>query len=222
MLWTFLISFSSLFFYLNTHWSFEPQIILVASLNPAFKSFIFSLAIALLVSLLLICNNPPGSLEPLFNCSLPNKMRSRWRFNYKIKLFIFVNCYYYWDRLPHKTLVFSLKALQNSIILIPLWPSAGPTGGAGFACHLLFVILHTLQFLLHLIFSTWLNSKSTGVALPNIETDTLSLDFSSSISSSNPLKEANGPSHTLTFSPISKDIPDFWLTALSKPVLRYV
>jgi len=28
---------------------------------------------------------------------------------------------------------YALKALQNSIILIPLWPRAGPTGGAGFA-----------------------------------------------------------------------------------------
>ena len=35
--------------------------------------------------------------------------------------------------LPIKALVFSLNALQNSIILIPLWPNAGPTGGAGFA-----------------------------------------------------------------------------------------
>ena len=30
-------------------------------------------------------------------------------------------------------LVFSLNALQNSIILIPRWPKAGPTGGAGLA-----------------------------------------------------------------------------------------
>ena len=35
--------------------------------------------------------------------------------------------------LPIKLLVFSLKALQNSIIFIPRWPKAGPTGGAGFA-----------------------------------------------------------------------------------------
>ena len=34
---------------------------------------------------------------------------------------------------PIKFFVFSLKALQNSIILIPLWPKAGPTGGAGLA-----------------------------------------------------------------------------------------
>jgi len=35
---------------------------------------------------------------------------------------------------PIKLFVFSLNALQNSIMLIPLWPRAGPTGGAGFAC----------------------------------------------------------------------------------------
>ena len=35
---------------------------------------------------------------------------------------------------PINDFVFSLKALQNSIIFIPLWPKAGPTGGAGLAC----------------------------------------------------------------------------------------
>ena len=34
---------------------------------------------------------------------------------------------------PIKLLVFSLKALQNSMILIPRCPNAGPTGGAGLA-----------------------------------------------------------------------------------------
>ena len=29
--------------------------------------------------------------------------------------------------------VFSLKALQKSIIFSPCWPNAGPTGGLGFA-----------------------------------------------------------------------------------------
>ena len=33
-----------------------------------------------------------------------------------------------------KDFVFSLNALQNSIIFIPLCPKAGPTGGAGLAC----------------------------------------------------------------------------------------
>ena len=30
--------------------------------------------------------------------------------------------------------VVALKALQNSMMFTPCWPSAGPTGGAGFAC----------------------------------------------------------------------------------------
>ena len=35
--------------------------------------------------------------------------------------------------LPIKFFVFSLKALQNSMMFIPLCPNAGPTGGAGLA-----------------------------------------------------------------------------------------
>ena len=35
--------------------------------------------------------------------------------------------------LPIKFFVFSLNALQKSIIFIPLCPKAGPTGGAGLA-----------------------------------------------------------------------------------------
>ena len=35
--------------------------------------------------------------------------------------------------LPINAFVFSLKALQNSIMFIPLCPNAGPTGGAGLA-----------------------------------------------------------------------------------------
>ena len=30
--------------------------------------------------------------------------------------------------------VLALKSLQKDMILSPAWPSAGPTGGAGFAC----------------------------------------------------------------------------------------
>tara|TARA_A100001015_G_scaffold23306_1_gene26364 strand:- start:230 stop:1030 length:801 start_codon:yes stop_codon:yes gene_type:complete len=51
--------------------------------------------------------------------------------------------------------------------------------------------------------------KSTGVGRPNIETETFSLDFSSSISSTIPLKEAKGPSTTWIFSPTLYSIPDF-------------
>ncbi len=34
---------------------------------------------------------------------------------------------------PSWDLVFSLKALQNSMIFTPCWPNAGPTGGEGVA-----------------------------------------------------------------------------------------
>src|SRR5207237_7872191 len=35
---------------------------------------------------------------------------------------------------PFSCCVCALNALQNSMMLTPCWPSAGPTGGAGFAC----------------------------------------------------------------------------------------
>src|SRR2546429_961620 len=35
---------------------------------------------------------------------------------------------------PFSAAVCALNALQNSMMLTPCWPSAGPTGGAGFAC----------------------------------------------------------------------------------------
>src|SRR3954467_14846448 len=35
---------------------------------------------------------------------------------------------------PFSACVCALNALQNSMMLTPCWPSAGPTGGAGFAC----------------------------------------------------------------------------------------
>src|SRR4051795_11953382 len=35
---------------------------------------------------------------------------------------------------PFWSPVWALKALQNSMMLTPCWPRAGPTGGAGFAC----------------------------------------------------------------------------------------
>src|SRR6266487_1113199 len=39
-----------------------------------------------------------------------------------------------WMMRPFSCAVCALKALQNSMMLTPCWPSAGPTGGAGFAC----------------------------------------------------------------------------------------
>src|SRR5438105_4094871 len=35
---------------------------------------------------------------------------------------------------PFSCAVCALNALQNSMMLTPCWPSAGPTGGAGLAC----------------------------------------------------------------------------------------
>src|SRR6266850_3896213 len=35
---------------------------------------------------------------------------------------------------PASFLVTALYSLQNAMMLTPCWPSAGPTGGAGFAC----------------------------------------------------------------------------------------
>src|SRR3989442_419489 len=35
---------------------------------------------------------------------------------------------------PFSCAVCTLNALQNSMMLTPCWPSAGPTGGAGLAC----------------------------------------------------------------------------------------
>ena len=74
-------------------------------------------------------------------------------------------------------------------------PMAGPTGGEGFAApagifnlmypSIFFAIITLLYFY---SFSTCVNSKSTGVDLPKIDTETLSLDLSSSISSTKPLK----------------------------------
>ena len=51
-----------------------------------------------------------------------------------------------------------------------------------------------------------MNSSSTGVARPKIDTATFKRERSSSTSSTVPLNEVNGPSATRTCSPISKVI----------------
>ena len=51
--------------------------------------------------------------------------------------------------------------------------------------------------------STCSNSSSTGVARPKMDTETFTRPRSKSSSSTSPLKLANGPSSTLTLSPIS-------------------
>ena len=59
------------------------------------------------------------------------------------------------------------------------------------------------------IFCTWLNSSSTGVERPKIETATFNRDRVSSTSSTVALKEEKGPSDTRTCSPTSKDTKGF-------------
>src|SRR6266849_546999 len=53
-------------------------------------------------------------------------------------------------------------------------------------------------------FSTCVNSSSTGVARPKIETATFTRERPSSTSSTVPLNDSNGPSETRTCSPTSK------------------
>src|SRR3954452_12489047 len=72
---------------------------------------------------------------------------------------------------PASCWVCALNALQNSMMLTPCWPSAGPTGGAGFAappgtCSLMRV--RTLRAMTQ-IFLTWSKPTSTGVSRPKID-----------------------------------------------------
>src|SRR5437899_7143101 len=60
---------------------------------------------------------------------------------------------------PFSCAVWALNALQNSMMLTPCWPSAGPTGGAGFACPpgicsliLVRIFLATLRALVQLLY----------------------------------------------------------------------
>src|SRR5215212_3352844 len=98
--------------------------------------------------------------------------------------------------LPRCDSVCALYALQNSMMLTPCWPSAGPIGGAGVAWPALICSLMTAEtFFLggmsgpngwmaggssrplgdgrdawDQILATWLNDSSTGVSRPKIET----------------------------------------------------
>ena len=64
-------------------------------------------------------------------------------------------------------------------------------------------------------FSTCVNSSSTGVARPKIDTATFTRLRSSSTSSTVPLNEVKGPSATRTCSPISKVMVDLGCSAPS-------
>src|SRR6266403_1463583 len=115
--------------------------------------------------------------------------------------------------------VAALNSLQNPMMLTPCWPSAGPTGGEGFAfpagsCSLtipvtFFAIADSVvQAAVRpptstYVFSTCMKSSSTGVARPKIETSTRTRPLSGFTSSTVPLKFENGPSTTRTLSPSS-------------------
>src|SRR5882724_7027967 len=51
---------------------------------------------------------------------------------------------------------------------------------------------------------TWRKSSSTGVSRPKNDTSTRTLPFSGLMSSTTPMKSVNGPSTTLTRSPLVK------------------
>ena len=93
--------------------------------------------------------------------------------------------------LPRWASVAALYGLQNSMMLTPCWPSAGPIGGAGVAwpaliCSLTIAAIFFfggMSFFLGMcrpgrrgdqILATWLNGSSTGVSRPKIETSTFS------------------------------------------------
>ena len=88
----------------------------------------FSLAIASACFMVGRPANIKGSFDPLLSLAASLIKCEAGRFNYKIKFFIFINCDDNGDRFTHKSFSFFIKPLQNSIILIPRWPNAGPTG----------------------------------------------------------------------------------------------
>src|SRR6476620_2988181 len=135
--------------------------------------------------------------------------------------------------LPRWASVAALYALQNSMMLTPCWPRAGPTGGAGLALPALICSVTiaasffffggiSLYFFLgstdpgwsgtqmsgselcHQILATWVNDSSTGVSRPKMETRTLSFCASALTSLMVAGNVANGPSLTVTDSPTEK------------------
>src|SRR5690606_12401954 len=74
------------------------------------------------------------------------------------------------------------------------------------------------------VFSTCSYSSSTGVARPKMETDTRRRARSSSTLSTTPSKLANGPSVTLTFSPMSKRMVGLGRSTPSSmaPTMRWI
>src|SRR4051794_6743091 len=129
--------------------------------------------------------------------------------------------------LPRWDSVAALYALQNSMMLTPCWPSAGPTGGAGVAAPALIwslTIAESFRFLGGIsdflvgvpcaadlpaagggqILETWEKASSTGVSRPKMETRTLPFCASTLPSLIVAGSVAKGPSMTVTDSPTVK------------------
>src|SRR3954452_7542490 len=106
------------------------------------------------------------------------------------------------------------------MMLMPCWPRAGPTGGAGDAwppAAWSLIVVRTFFAMAFFdgtrygwraadgwdqIFLTWSKPTSTGVSRPKIDTRTLSFEASWLISEISPEKSDSGPETTLTDSPI--------------------
>lgn len=109
---------------------------IAASIVFAFKSGIFNCAISLTCTLvtfpILFFNGLPEAF------AIPTARLSRTAtggvFKIKLKLRSEYIEIIAGIIIPSCPCVFALNCLQNSIILIPCCPNAGPTGGAGFAC----------------------------------------------------------------------------------------
>src|SRR5271165_4211883 len=63
---------------------------------------------------------------------------------------------------PVSLWVWALKALQNSMMLIPCWPRAGPTGGAGLACPAFAWSLIVVRTFLAIFFFRFLSGERVG------------------------------------------------------------
>src|SRR5471032_1937116 len=115
----------------------EPSIISIAfSMSLALRSFILAVAISRTwARVTLPALEMPGDLEPLVSlAAFLRKKDAGGVFISKVKLLsentVMVTGI---GVLFSMSCVLALKALQNSMMLRPRWPSAGPMGGEGFA-----------------------------------------------------------------------------------------
>jgi hypothetical protein len=112
-------------------------------------------------------------------------------------------------------------------MLTPRWPSAGPTGGLGFAAPAgICSLTSAMTFFRHLrdppasgLFDLH-EVELDGVARPKMLISTRNLPLSGLTSSTTPLKSWNGPSITLTCSPLSKSTFGFGRTGAFGHLVR--